>query len=93
MIKSFRDNRTAAIFASVMIKGVHPNIQERAREKLKLLDKARTIMDLRAARGNRLEALKGDRKGQFSIRVNDQWRLCFLWHEGSAWQAELVDYH
>ena len=93
MIKSFRDNRTAAIFVGTMIKGVHPHLQERAREKLKLLDKARTMVDLRMARGNRLEALKGDRKGQFSIRVNDQWRLCFMWQEGNAWQVELVDYH
>ena len=93
MIKSFRDKRTAAIFAGLKIKRIHPALQERVREKLKFLDKARTLMDLQAARGNRLEALSGNRKGQFSIRVNDQWRICFLWRENNVWQVELVDYH
>jgi proteic killer suppression protein len=93
MIRSFRDKGTAAIFAGLRIRGVHPGLQERTREKLKLLDQARTLTDLRAARGNRLEALSGERKGQFSIRVNDQWRLCFLWQESDVWQVELVDYH
>jgi proteic killer suppression protein len=93
MIESFRDKRTAAIFAGRHIKGVHSRLQERAREKLKLLDKARTLKDLRVPPGNKLEVLSGDRKEQMSIRVNDQWRICFMWHENNAWQAELVDYH
>ena len=93
MIESFRDKRTAALFAGLQVKGLHPRLQERAREKLKLLDKARSLRDLRVPPGNRLEALSGDRKGQMSIRVNDQWRICFIWQNDSAWSTELVDYH
>lgn len=77
MIESFRDKRTASLFAGWQVKGIHPNVQDRAREKLMLLDKARTLADLRVPPGNRLETLFGNRKGQWSIRVNDQWRLCF----------------
>ena len=61
--------------------------------KLMMLNNARTINDLRAPPGNRLEALSGDRTGQLSIRVNDQWRICFVWREGNAYQVEIVDYH
>ncbi len=61
--------------------------------KLMLLNNARTINDLRAPPGNRLEALSGDRTGQLSIRINDQWRICFVWREGNAYQVEIVDYH
>ncbi|HYB56373.1 MAG TPA: type II toxin-antitoxin system RelE/ParE family toxin [Alphaproteobacteria bacterium] len=65
----------------------------RARSKLRLIDAARLIEDLRLPPGNRLEALKGRRAGQHSIRVNDQWRLCFRWSDGDAMEVELVDYH
>ena len=61
--------------------------------KLMMLNNARTINDLRAPPGNRLEALSGDRTGQLSIRINDQWRICFVWREGNAYQVEIVDYH
>ena len=61
--------------------------------KLMMLNNARTINDLRGPPGNRLEALSGDRTGQLSIRINDQWRICFVWREGNAYQVEIVDYH
>ena len=61
--------------------------------KLMMLNNARTINDLRAPPGNRLEALSGDRTGQLSIRINDQWRICFVWREGNAYRVEIVDYH
>lgn len=93
MIESFQDKRTAAIFSGLQVKRLHPRLQERVREKLKLLDRARTLADLRVPPGNRLEVLSGDRKGQMSIRVNDQWRICFVWELLKVWRAELVDYH
>jgi len=68
-------------------------IQQRAREKLKLLDSAGDLRDLMIPPANRLEALKGDRKGQFSIRINQRWRICFKWHNGEASDFELPDYH
>lgn len=68
-------------------------MQRIARRKLVWLDAAKDVSDLRIPPGNRLEKLAGDRKGQWSIRVNDQWRLCFEWREGHAWNVELVDYH
>ena len=61
--------------------------------KLLVLDAASRLNDLRAPPGNRLEALRGNRRGQHSIRVNDRWRICFVWRDGSAWNAEIVDYH
>jgi proteic killer suppression protein len=75
------------------VKGLAGNIQQRAREKLKYLDAAATLVDLKVPSGNQLEALKGDRKGQYSIRVNQQWRLCFRWNAGEAFEVEIVDYH
>jgi len=69
------------------------NIERVARRKLEMLDAATTLGDLRALPGNRLEALVGDRKGQHSIRINDQFRICFFWQEGGAEQVEIVDYH
>jgi toxin HigB-1 len=70
-----------------------PNVASRAREKLFLIDDAESLQDLRMPPGNRLEALKGDRKGQHSIRVNDQYRVCFRWTERGARDVEIVDYH
>ena len=68
-------------------------IQDRALRKLRQIDASRTLGDLRAPPGNRLEALKGERAGQVSIRVNEQWRICFVWLEGHADDVEIVDYH
>ncbi len=93
MIKSFADKRAAAIFAGHVVKGLPPQIQKRVRARLLALDAAVTLDDLRIPPGNRLEALKGDRKGQHSIRVNNQWRICFVWRSGNAWNVEIVDYH
>jgi len=82
-----------AIFRGEFVKGLDGKIQQRAREKLKYLDAAATLGDLAVPPGNQLEALKGDRKGQHSIRVNQQWRVCFVWKDGDVTDAEIVDYH
>ena len=93
MIKSFADKRAAAIFAGFGVKGLPPEIQQRARAKLLAIDAAAQIDDLRVPPGNHLEALRGDRQGQHSIRVNSQWRVCFAWRDGDAWDVEIVDDH
>ena len=93
MIKSFGDKRTAALFAGFAVKGLPDQIQRRGRAKILALDAAKRLDDLRIPPGNRLEALRGDRRGQHSIRINDQWRICFEWREGTAWNVEVVDYH
>ena len=93
MIKSFADKRTAAIFAGHAVKDLPYQIQRRARAKLQAVDAALLLADLRVPPGNRLEALRGDRAGQHSIRVNDQWRICFVWRGSEAWNVEIVDYH
>lgn len=93
MIKSFADKRTAAIFAGYVVRGLPAQIQKRARAKILVVDAAPQLDDLRIPPGNRLEALRGDRKGQHSVRVNDQWRICFAWRDGEAWDVEIDDYH
>lgn len=93
MIESFRDRHTAAVFAGRMPKGFPSDVAPAARRKLRMLDAAIGLDDLRSPPGNRLEALLGDRAGQHSIRVNDQWRVCFTWREGVAHEVEIVDYH
>ncbi len=93
MIKSFADKRTAAIFAGYAVRGLPAQIQKRARAKILAVDAASQLNDLRIPPGNRLKALRGDRKGQHSVRVNDQWRICFAWREGEAWDVEIDDYH
>ena len=93
MIKSFRDKRTAALAEGKVPKGVPTDIARRAVVKLFLIDTATRIEDLRVPPGNELEKLKGDRAGQHSIRVNRQWRICFVWRDGDAYETELVDYH
>lgn len=93
MIKSFCDKRTAALFQGLTPRGIGPDVVKRAKMKLALLDAAVTLDFLRSPPGNRLEALKGNRAGQHSIRVNDQWRICFIWREGDAYDAEFCDYH
>ena len=70
-----------------------PRIQRRAKAKLLAIDAAKQLTDLRAPPGNRLEALHGNREGQSSIRINDQWRICFVWRDDEAWDVEIVDYH
>ncbi len=93
MIRSFKDKETEALFAGSFVRGLDRRIQQRAREKLKYLDSAADLRDLRIPPANRLEVLKGDRAGQYSIRINDQWRLCFRWKDGDAFEVEIADYH
>ena len=93
VIRSFADKRTAAIFAGLVVHGLSSGLQQRARNKLLAIDAAAALGDLRVPPGNRLEALRGDRKGQHSIRVNRRWRICFAWHDGDAGDVEIVDYH
>jgi proteic killer suppression protein len=92
MIRSFRCQATRTIyegFGSRQFRG----IQDQARKRLRWLDAATSLADLGAIRGNRLEALKGDRAGQHIIRINDRWRICFSWRDGNANDVEIVDYH
>lgn len=92
MIRSFRDKDVAALFDDVAVRRFGA-IERVARRKLMYLHRARVLEDLKAPPGNHLEALKGDRKGQHSIRINDQWRVCFIWKSGDAHEVEIVDYH
>ena len=92
MIKSYRSTDTEALFNDQPVARFRA-IERPARRKLLYLNQARSLQDLRVPPGNRLEALKADRKGQHSIRVNDQWRICFRWQEGHAYDVEIVDYH
>ncbi|NVK20614.1 MAG: type II toxin-antitoxin system RelE/ParE family toxin [Methylocystaceae bacterium] len=93
MIKTFSDKRALAIFARKRIKGVSVELQRKALQKLRLLNKVNDVEELRIPPGNRLERLSGDRNGQYSIRVNQQWRICFHWIDCHAENVELVDYH
>ena len=93
MILSFRDAATEAVFNGRRARNVPPAVVARARRKLDLLNAAITVEDLRVPPGNQLEALYGDRKGQHSIRINDQWRICFRFSEANAYDVEIVDYH
>jgi len=93
MIKPFRDKETEKIFNRLISKKIPQNIQHLARRKLVILDAAPELKTLRVPPGNRLEALKGDRKGQHSIRINEQWRICFRWKSGDAYSVEITDYH
>lgn len=93
MIKSFQDKNTERIFKRQRVKRLSLQIQKLAQRKLNLIDGADLIDDLRTPPGNRLEKLSGNRKGQYSIRVNDQWRICFRWNSGQATDVEIVDYH
>jgi len=92
MIRSFKDNATARLFADEDVPRFR-GIERQARRKLLLLDGAGALNDLRSPPGNRLEALKKDRRGQHSIRINDQWRICFVWRNDGAEDVEIVDYH
>lgn len=93
MIRSFRNKAAEAAWRRRFVKGVPNDIIRTAHRKLMQLHNARTLDDLKAPPGNRLEALAGDRRGQHSIRINDQWRICFRWTNGDAWDVEIVDYH
>lgn len=92
MIRSFRDKDVEALFNDLSVRHFRA-IERSARRKLLYLHRGRVLDDLKAPPGNQLEALKGDRKGQYSIRINDQWRLCFAWESGDAHDVEIVDYH
>jgi proteic killer suppression protein len=93
VIRTFKNKDAGAVFAGEFVKGLDGKIQQRAREKLKYLDSAADLRDLMIPPSNQLEALKGDREGQYSIRINKQWRLCFKWRDGDAFDVEIVDYH
>jgi len=93
MITSFASHETRLIFEGTRSRKLPSDIQEVARRKLLYLHAAQELRDLRAPPGNRLEALKGKRKGQHSIRINDQWRICFRWQGGTVQNVEIVDYH
>ena len=92
MICSFRNPRTEALFSDQDVPRFRA-IERVARRKLLFLHQAQRLEDLKVPPGNRLEALKGDRKGQHSIRINDQWRICFRWKDGDIFDVEIVDYH
>ena len=93
MIKSFRDEDTRKVFERVRVRRWSPELQRAALRKLLIIDAAENLGDLRVPPGNRLEKLSGDRVGQYSIRINDQWRVCFQWRDGDAYQVEIADYH
>jgi proteic killer suppression protein len=93
MIRSFRGLEAARIWRGEISRKLPPDIQDRALRKLRQLDAAATLDDLRNPPGNRLEMLRGDRAGQMSIRINGQWRICFTWMDGEATDVEIVDYH
>ncbi len=93
MIKTFANKETSAAFQGLAVKRLPVDIRGRIRSKLQQLNASLTLDDLRIPSGNRLESLKGDRVGQYSIRINDQWRICFVWQDGNAYAVEIVDYH
>jgi proteic killer suppression protein len=92
MIRSFRSKDAEALFRDMPVRRLRA-IERPARRKLLYLHRARVLEDLKVPPGNQLEALKGDRRGQHSIRINDQWRICFTWRRGDAHDVEIVDYH
>jgi len=93
VIRSFADKEAEKIWRGSASRRLPAVIQQVARRKLRMLNSAVTLDDLRIPPANRLEALKGNRKGQHSIRINDQWRVCFRWRDGDAHDVEIVDYH
>ena len=93
MIRSFRDRETERIFQRTRSEKLPSDIQQTAVRKLLMVNRSTTLADLRVPPANRLEKLRGDRAGQYSIRINDQWRICFTWRNGDAYNVEIVDYH
>ena len=93
MIKSFKDKEAERLFIREPSRRLSPEMQRIGLRKLRLLNRAKTLADLIIPPGNRLEALKGDRLGQYSIRINDRWRTCFVWEQGDVSEVEILDYH
>lgn len=93
MIRSFKDKETQKIFERQRSAKLPSDIQQVALRKLRMINRAQTLQDLKVPPANRLESLKGKRIGQYSIRINDQWRICFEWQNGEAFNVEIVDYH
>ncbi|UJB71660.1 type II toxin-antitoxin system RelE/ParE family toxin [Acaryochloris sp. 'Moss Beach'] len=93
MIQTFKEKETQKVFERKRSRKLPSDIQQVALRKLRMLNRAETLQDLRVPPANRLERLVGDRKGQYSIRINDQWRICFVWQDGDALDVEIVDYH
>jgi toxin HigB-1 len=93
MIVDFRDAETSTVWEGRRSRRLPPDIQASALRKLRIINNAKRLYDLRVPPGNRLEALRGERQGQHSIRINDQWRICFVWRDNHAHQVEIVDYH
>jgi len=93
MIESFRCKETERIFHREYSRRLPTDIQKAAFRKLRMLNRSSSVEDLRVPLGNRLESLSGSRKGQHSIRINEQWRICFVWRNGGAYDVEIVDYH
>ena len=93
MIRSFKCKETERLFNRESVKKIPSAVQKAALRKLWMLDAAAALQDLQSPPGNRLEALRGDRQGQYSIRINDRFRICFVWQGTDAWDVEIVDYH
>ena len=93
MIRSIRDKETQRVFARQRSAKLPGDMQQVAYRKLRMLNNATSLADLQIPPANRLEKLRGDRAEQYSIRINDQWRVCFEWREGDAYHVEIVDYH
>ena len=93
MIRNFKDKEAEKIFKRQRSRRLPPEVQQVALRKLRMLNRAQSLQDLRVPPANRLECLSGDRSGQYSIRINNQWRVCFEWDDGDALNVEIVDYH
>ena len=93
MVQSFANKATEDVFNNRAPKGLPPSILVRAKSKLRAINIATTVADLRTPPSNRLEKLSGNRAGQYSIRINDQWRICFIWSNNDAFEVEICDYH
>ncbi|MFZ3065211.1 MAG: type II toxin-antitoxin system RelE/ParE family toxin [Nitrospirota bacterium] len=93
MIKSFKNRETEKIYSREVSKKLPTDVQQVALRKLRMINNAKNINDLRIPPANRLEKLSGNREGQYSIRINDQWRICFIWQDGDAHNVEITDYH
>ena len=93
MIKSFKDKETQKVYSREGSNKLPRNIQQVALRKLRMLNNVKSLNDLKVPPANRLEKMKGNREGRLSIRINDQWRICFKWHNGDAHEVEITDYH
>ena len=93
MIRSFKDREAETLFSRQRARKIPANIQRAALRKLRMLNRSTTLQDLTVPPANRLEKLKGNRKGRHSIRINEQWRICFIWKNGDVYDVEIVDYH